>query len=353
MDFKEIIKKSISSKDQEVFVKFSLLQNHTAGLIHSNLVKMLGKKSMSKSCIEKWISKIKKGGEVISSTHGGDRTDRKIREERIELIKSCFYESRHWSKRSLANRTNIPKSTVQGIIHNDLKMKKVLGEWLPHTLTKDQKAMRVLCCELNLELHKKTKNLINRTLAIDETWVSLYMEPDRNQKRLYLYPGEEPKPTVHQNIHVNKRLLIMAMDFNGIAFYEILEEKQTLNSNLYIEFLERNFDKWLNVNKFKKVWLLHDNAKSHKAVVVKEFLAKKKISEWNHPPYSPDISPLDFCCFGQLKRRLRGIRHQTWENFENNLEIVIDQLNSEGKMTGVKDLPSRWQRVIDSEGQYI
>jgi hypothetical protein len=38
-------------------------------------------------------------------------------------------------------------------------------------------------------------------------------------------------------------------------------------------------------------FLLHDNARPHTAVSVRQFLAKQGIPELNHPPYSPDLSP--------------------------------------------------------------
>jgi hypothetical protein len=39
-------------------------------------------------------------------------------------------------------------------------------------------------------------------------------------------------------------------------------------------------------------WLLHDdNAPSHRAVVMREFLAHNSITTHLHPPYSPDLAP--------------------------------------------------------------
>lgn len=148
-------------------------------------------------------------------------------------------------------------------------------------------------------------------------------------------------------------MLIMAMDFNGIAFYELLPPGSTVDGEVYKSFLERKITEWLSGKDSRHLWLLHDNARPHKARVVKEFLIEKQISTWDHPPYSPDISPLDFCCFGQLKRKLRGIRFDNWDVFITAMEEVIEQLNREGHMKGIQQLPERWQRVIDAEGAYI
>lgn len=196
MDSTEIIKKSVSTGDEQSFVKFGLLQKHSAGLIFFNLTKLLRPLAKSKSTIERWASRLKKGEPLTSNNFGGDRSDAKIHEERVEIIKSCFDESRHWSMRSLASRTGIPLSSVQRIVTNELKMTKKLGKWVPYKLTSDQENYRELCARVNLRTYNKTKTLLNRTLSIDETWLSLYMEPDRNQQRQYMYQGEQPEPTV-------------------------------------------------------------------------------------------------------------------------------------------------------------
>jgi hypothetical protein len=42
-------------------------------------------------------------------------------------------------------------------------------------------------------------------------------------------------------------------------------------------------------------WILHhDNAQAHKVLSVKQFLAKKLITEMEHSPYSSDLALNDF-----------------------------------------------------------
>ncbi|KYN22659.1 hypothetical protein ALC57_04936 [Trachymyrmex cornetzi] len=59
----------------------------------------------------------------------------------------------------------------------------------------------------------------------------------------------------------------------------------------------------------KNPWILHhDNAPSHKAIIVNEFLAKNSTNIIEQPPYSPDMAPADFFLFPKLKLPLRGTR---------------------------------------------
>ena len=56
--------------------------------------------------------------------------------------------------------------------------------------------------------------------------------------------------------------------------------------------------------------LLHDNASSHEAAIVCEYLKQEKVVELPHPPYSPDLAP----CDSMPRKRLAGRKYQTRKN---------------------------------------
>lgn len=183
MDSSEILKYSIDAEQQCIFVKFCVLKNHSAGLIHQELTRILGRRSVSFRTVARWLARYRSGDTTARTPKIGSRGDEDLRQERIDRIKDCFDESRHWSVRSLASRTGISKSTVGRIVRTELCMKKILGKWVPHVLTDSQQDHRIISCRMNLMNFRKTKSLLKRTISIDETWVSLYMQPDRNQQR--------------------------------------------------------------------------------------------------------------------------------------------------------------------------
>jgi histone-lysine N-methyltransferase SETMAR len=60
----------------------------------------------------------------------------------------------------------------------------------------------------------------------------------------------------------------------------------------------------------------HDNAPSHKALSLKQFLAQKSMAEVEHPPSSPDLSPNDFRLFSGIKSALKGRIFQDTEDIK-------------------------------------
>jgi len=71
--------------------------------------------------------------------------------------------------------------------------------------------------------------------------------------------------------------------------------------------------------------LQHDNAPTHTALSIREFLAKKNIPVLPHPPYRPDLAPCDFYLFPKLKSKLKVHHFGTMENIQ---KIVTDELNT-------------------------
>ena len=61
---------------------------------------------------------------------------------------------------------------------------------------------------------------------------------------------------------------------------------------------------------------MHDNALAHQALATQKKLAYLGFKCRDHPPYSPDLTLLDYYLFSGLKKQLKG-RH-----FSSNAEVT-------------------------------
>jgi histone-lysine N-methyltransferase SETMAR len=72
-----------------------------------------------------------------------------------------------------------------------------------------------------------------------------------------------------------------------------------------------------------------------------------------HPPYSPDLSPFDFCPFPKLKLFLAGQR------FSSNQEAIAAVVGYFADLTknhyrdGIMVLEHRWNKCISLKGDYV
>ena len=99
--------------------------------------------------------------------------------------------------------------------------------------------------------------------------------------------------------------------------------------------------------------MLHDNASPHKSNIVKELLERYGWEVLDHPPYSPDLSPPDFDLFLKLKEPLRGVRYDSLDELECAVNAEVRRINFSCLATGIEALPSRWNSVISSRGDYF
>ncbi|GFU21380.1 histone-lysine N-methyltransferase SETMAR [Trichonephila clavipes] len=89
------------------------------------------------------------------------------------------------------------------------------------------------------------------------------------------------------------------------------------------------------------VLLLHENRRMH---VGWETLC--------HPPYSPDLAPSDYHIFHSLDNHLRG-KFFTNEADMRQAHTDFASHTSEFDRKGFEQLETRWQKVLDADGDYF
>ena len=67
------------------------------------------------------------------------------------------------------------------------------------------------------------------------------------------------------------------------------------------------------------------------------------------PPYSPDLTPCDFCLFPKL----RGCRCETTEEMKEAVTKVIDTLTQEHFHGAFQKLLERYNKCIAAGGDYF
>jgi histone-lysine N-methyltransferase SETMAR len=63
----------------------------------------------------------------------------------------------------------------------------------------------------------------------------------------------------------------------------------------------------------KGILFLQDNAAPHKVAITHRNLTDLHFEVLKHPTYSPDLAPLDYCVFPDLKKHLKGRKFSSIE----------------------------------------
>ena len=97
------------------------------------------------------------------------------------------------------------------------------------------------------------------------------------------------------------------------------------------------------------VRLLHDNASSHKAAIVRVYLKQEKVVELSHPSYSPDIAP----CDSRLKKHRAGRKYQTHKNLGSAILQCLNSIPRKVYENAFKNWIKRLKLRLSHGGEYF
>jgi len=145
----------------------------------------------------------------------------------------------------------------------------------------------------------------------DEKWI--YFENPKC-KRSWVTPGEPSTSTARPNRYGRKTMLCVWWDQKDVIYYELLKPGETINTERYrqqmINLNQALCEKQPKYQKRQhKVILLHDNAPSHIAKLIKETIEAFDWEILSLAAYSPDLAPSDYHLFASMGRTCSAALH--------------------------------------------
>lgn len=144
----------------------------------------------------------------------------------------------------------------------------------------------------------------------------------------------------------------------GVVYYELLKPCETVTGDRYrmqlikmehaLNNKRRNF-----ASKKGKVLFHDDNAKPHRAAIVKKKIEDFGWDRLDQAAYSPDLAPSDYYLFRSMQIDLADVRFRNAEEVRKWVDDWNASKDEEFFRRGIHKLPKRWQEVITNDGEYI
>ena len=100
--------------------------------------------------------------------------------------------------------------------------------------------------------------------------------------------------------------------------------------------------------------ILHkDNAPEHRAESTQLEITLLGFDILKHPPYSPDLAPMDFRVFPELKAQLHGIRFDSADDLTKQAQAVVSSFSHEWYVETYNKWISRHRKCVDLAGDYV
>lgn len=319
-----------------------------ASQAQKKLCAVYGDEALKERQCRNWFERFRSGDFSLKNSQ---RSGRPVEVDETH-IKAIVDSNRHSTTRDIAEKLNVSHTCIEKKLKT-LGYVKKLDLWIPHQLKEIHLTQRISICDSLLKRNENDPFLKNLVTG-DEKWI-VYNNVTR--KRSWVKQDKPAQTVSKAEIHQKKIMLSVWWDHKGILYFELMPQNQTINSNVYVEQLEKLKDaieeKRPALSNRKGVVFHHDNARPHTSLVTRQKLLELGWDVLSHPPYSPDLAPSDYHLFRSMQNSLNG---KIFNNADDVGSHLIQFFNSKDQTfyeRGIFTLPERWKKVIDKNGQYL
>lgn len=343
--------------EQRAVIKFNAKLGKNASETLQLMHQVYGDLCLSRSNVFLWHKRFFEGRD---SMEDNERTGRPISCRTPEMIAKVSHfvtNNRCASLRMMEEALMINKETIRAILHEDLKKRKVCAKFVPHSLTDEQKSSRFAHCLDVISTARNDVNFLKSIVTGDETWCFQYDPKTKRQSSEWKTKNSPQAKKLRKVPSKIKTMLITFFDSKGIIHKEFVPPGQTITGEYYLNVLKRLMARIRRIRpeyRDGNSWcLLHDNAPSHKSIIVSRFLTNNNVCVLNHPPYSPDLAPCDFSLFPKIKMKLKGCYFKDVPTIQTVSTRVLEEIPKHELEHSFQSLLNRCNRCIEARGDYF
>lgn len=334
-------------------IQFSIKLGKELEDVISDLQIAYGPDCPDRTTISRWFHFFRRGGSSVEDAPREGRPLNPVNSRTLDQITKILKENGKISLSILAGIIGEQKGYVANLIYTRLQHRRVQARWVPKILTTEQKSYRVYTSKQILADYKDSWNyLFENFLTVDETWV--YYEPILTPSTAgeWQLPGQKV-PQVGRIKKVPKKTMATVFwNCKGIVHIDFLKTGKSINSEYYVDLLEKVHQK-IPKGKKTKVIFLDDNCPAHTAKITQAKIKEMKWTKLVHPPYSPDLAPSDYYLFRNMKKELLNTRFDNNNDLKCKIMAYFDSKSTDWFYHGIEMFKDQLDLVIKNKGGYI
>ena len=251
----------------------------------------------------------------------------------IKKLKDAVRQTPRISVRRLAQRIHVSRSTTHRLLKNTLCLTPYKIS-VHHSLTEVDCEERVAFCKWLKERCDVSEGFISNIWWSDEAHFHLNGQVNRQNYRFW---GEAPPDEVLQKpLHSPKVTVWCALSAQGVIGPFFFEDRDgnttTINKDRYISVLQKFWRALLKkcADTLHQQWMQQDGATPHTARTSLEWLSghfdariisRRSAIPW--PAHSPDLTPLDFFLWGELKSRVYESEPESLDDLKSKIKMAV------------------------------
>lgn len=337
------------------YVKTRWALGDTSTQIFKDLKTVYGTEAPSYPFVTKWVRSFENGRETIKDDPRSGRPITSLTERNIQLVKSIVEENPFVTYAEIEALTELHPPSINTILHEHLRLRKVMSRFVPHDLTEANKLLRVQLCKETLAKLEEGKWRLCDIITGDESWFYHRQIGHKQSNASWIGEGDSPRTVVQRNRFEPKTMFTIFFRTTRVMHISFVQNGKTITADSYVkDCLSPLFGAMAAQRPnagLTNIKLLHDNAKPHTAQTTLEYLERKKVTPIAHPPYSPDLAPSDFWLFDHIKRHLDD--EPDAQSLKKSITSILKNTPSSEFLKTFYKWKQRLQLCIDNNGEYF
>ena len=213
-------------------------------------------------------------------------------------------------------------------------------------------ATRASVCSALLKSFRSKDDFLLHLVTVDETWVHYYEPENKAQSRQWIGPGSPRPKKFKMQPSAGKVMATVFWDAKGVIMLDFLPKRSTITGVYYANLLDqlRTAIREKCRGKLSKgVLLQQDNARVHTCKVAMDAVERNGYELIPHP----DLAPIDFFLFPNLKKDIRGLHFWSDEEVVTAVEEWVSGKDPDLFSSGLMALEHCGSKCITLEGNYI
>ncbi|GBL94268.1 Histone-lysine N-methyltransferase SETMAR [Araneus ventricosus] len=335
-------------EEQEAVIRFLFAKGKKAREIHSEMVEVYGKDCIDRINGGRWCKMFQDGRKSLVDEVLSGRPVSSSTRSIVDEIDNVMRENRRTMLNEIKERCNISYGSAWDIVHQKLACRKVCSRWVPKQFSEQHTGCKMACSLKHLQRYIEEGNELLASIVKRDETCALHMTPEsKTASLMWKHPSSPSQKKFKVSPSTWKLVLTVFWVMKEVLLAEFLPRGSTVNAVTYcvtLTKLRRAIrDKRSATN--QSIRLLHDNARPHVSLPVREKWQVYGLEVLEHPQYSPDLGPSDFHLFGPMKKFLGGKKKAVRRWLFSQPTGFCE--------TGIFKLNHRWDKCLNMHGSYV
>lgn len=162
----------------------------TVPKIHSMLRRIAGSRAFTRQTVYNLYYQFDQGERTETQRRSGPGAPRtQATEENLDKLRDLLIEQDDLTEDEMAEHLKVSHGTVANMI-SEIGAKKICARWIPHDLNRGNKQTRIDYCEENLRMYHASSDMLDRVIALDESWIRSYDPQDKESAKRWCLPDQ-------------------------------------------------------------------------------------------------------------------------------------------------------------------